>query len=166
MRIWVSLGSVTTADWLLVLVVISLLLFQLVQKLVERLEALVPRLSEADDPVVDRLERPAIEPVHAVPALVSHGDQAHLAQDAQVLGHLRLSDAEQPDQVAHRTLAAGEQIQDLAPARLRHGVERVRRRRRSRHEENIYPYGNMSSGPTSPPLGAPSRGLQRRRHCL
>ncbi len=121
-------------------VVIPLLLsFEFVQQLVERFEAFLPRPFVGLDPVVDRLQRPAIQPVHPLPPFVAHVHQAHLPKDAQVFGHLWLSQAEQLDEVVHGPLAAGEDVQDLPPPGLRHRVERVRCRRCSGHGRYYMP---------------------------
>jgi hypothetical protein len=61
-----------------------------------------------------------------------------------MLRHLRLSESELADEVVHRALAVGEEIQDLPPPRLRHRVECVCSCCCPRHDEIIYPYRNMS----------------------
>ena len=91
------------------------------------------------DPVVDRLQRLAIQPVHPLPPFVSYLRQIHLAKHPEVLGDLRLSQAEQRDEVVHGTLPAGEDVQDLPPPGLRHRVERIRCRRCSCHQGNHIP---------------------------
>jgi hypothetical protein len=95
---------------------------------------------------VDRLQAPGVEAVDTLPALAADPDEADLTQDPQVLGDLRLRDADPLDQVRDRPLTAGEQVQDLPPAGLGHRVERVCRRRRPCHATNhIYRYGNVST---------------------
>jgi hypothetical protein len=62
-----------------------------------------------------------------------------------VFGHLRLCQAEQHDDVVHRTLAADEGIEDLTPPGLSDSVERVCRGRCSGHVLIIFLYQNMST---------------------
>ena len=97
---------------------------------------------------MDRLERLAVHPVEAVPPLVPHVDRTDLTQHAEMLGHLRLGKPELADEVVHRTLTAGEEIQDLPPPWLSHGVERVRRGRCSGHGDNIYTDISICQGVT------------------
>ena len=61
----------------------------------------------------------AVEPVQPLPSFVAHVDRSHLPQHAQVLGHLRLGEAERAHQVVDGALAAGEDVEDLAAAGAR-----------------------------------------------
>src|SRR5919108_1661299 len=126
-RICSSVGSVTVADPLVT--AITFLLLEFVEHVVEGAEALRPRAFVGLDPVVDGLERAAVEAVEPLAALVAHLDGADLAEHPQVLGHLRLRQAEEAHEVVHRALAAGERVEDLAPPGLGHRVERVCRGR-------------------------------------
>jgi hypothetical protein len=92
---------------------------------------------------VDGLERVAVEPVEPLASFLAHVHRSHFAEDPQVLGDLRLREAQQAHEVVHGALAAGEGVQDLAAPRLGHRVERIRCRRRSRHGEIIYRYRNI-----------------------
>ena len=121
-----------------------LLFFEFLQQVVQGREALVPGSFVVLDPVVDRLERPANQPVHPMPPFVADVHQAHFPQDAQVLGHEWLRQIEKRDKVVHGALPCGKEIQDLAPARLGYSVECVCCCCRSCHIVIIYPYGNMS----------------------
>jgi hypothetical protein len=83
-----------------------------------------------------------------LPPFVSRLDESDLAEDPQVLGHDGLRDAESLDQVVHRLLSLGEQVEDLPPSGLRDRVERVRCGRRSCHGlDDTYPYRHMSIEP-------------------
>src|SRR4051794_16129239 len=76
-RISVSLGSVTVAVPLFATVLIfALLVLEFVQDVVERRVALLPRPLVARDPVVDRLERMAVEPVQPPAAVVADVHEA------------------------------------------------------------------------------------------
>src|SRR5262245_52410163 len=100
-RIWSSAGSVTFAERLVV-TVISFLLLELSENRVQPLEAVRPRLLVLSDPVVDRLERLAVQPVEAPPSVLADVDRSDLAQHAQVLRDLRLGQAELEDDLVHR----------------------------------------------------------------
>src|SRR5215210_5892744 len=113
MRICSSEGSVTVAVALLVTSAISLLLLEVFQDDIEVVEPLGPRALVGLDPVVDRLERPAVEPVEPLPPLVAHVDRTDLPQHPQVLRDLRLRQLEQPDELADGALAAGQSVEDL-----------------------------------------------------
>jgi hypothetical protein len=111
MRISSSLGSVTLAGPLLVTSVISLLLLlEVFQHDVQPLEPLRPTLLVVLHPVVDGLERVPVESVQPLPSVFAHVDRSHLAEDPQVLGHLRLIQAERGHQVVDGALAAGEDV--------------------------------------------------------
>src|SRR5262245_58268817 len=100
----VSPCRVTTADPL-VACIACLLLLELFENVVERLEALVPRLLVALHPVMDGLERAAVEPVDPAASVLEHVDRPHFAQHAQVLGHLRLGQRERLDEVVDGVLS-------------------------------------------------------------
>src|SRR5437667_2249299 len=104
---------------------IFMLLLELLHVLVEAIEALVPELLEADDPIVDRLEAPGVEPVEALLAGLSHAHQSHLAQHPQVLRRARLGDAERSRQLVDRALAALEQSEDPPALRLGDRIEHI-----------------------------------------
>src|SRR5262245_27271576 len=85
-RISVSDGSVTTAEPLPTGVTIALVLpFEFIQQVVQRVEALVPGALVVLHPVVDWLERHAVEPVQPLPALIPCFHKPHLPEDPQVL---------------------------------------------------------------------------------
>src|SRR5829696_146821 len=144
MSIWSSAGSVTFAVPLLTAMVF-LLLLEVFQHVVQFVEPLRPKALVRLDPVVDGLQRVAVQPVEPLPSFFAHVDRPHLAEHAKVLGHLWLSQPELADNVVDGALPAGEDVQDLPPPGLGHRVERVRGRRCSRHGKIIYPYRNMST---------------------
>src|ERR1700674_1438393 len=127
MRISVSLGRVTTACRLSL---ISVLLLQFVQDDVQLVETLCPQLLVGSDPVVDGLERLTVDPVHPLPSLITDLDQPYLLQHTEMLGHLRLGQAQEHHEVIDGSLAANKGVEDLASARTGHGVERIYCRRR------------------------------------
>src|SRR5829696_3905486 len=141
MRICSSVGSVAVP--LLVTAHISFLL-QFLQHAFHPVEPLRPRTLVLLHPVMDGLERVAVEPVQPLASLVTHVDRPHLSEHSQVLGHLRLRQPEQAHQVIHGTLPAGEDVQDLSTPGLSHRVERVRCGRRACHRKIIFPYENIS----------------------
>src|SRR5262249_36743541 len=84
-RICVSLGRVTTADCLAVAAIVVLLLFEFLEYRVHRVKALLPRALVSLDPVMDGLERRAVEAIEPAAPVVAHVHRTDLAQDAQVL---------------------------------------------------------------------------------
>src|SRR5215204_536054 len=155
MRMSSSAGSVTFALPLLVTCDISLLLsLEVLEHVVEAVEPLRPQPLEAGHPVVDGLERLAVDPVQAPPAVVSHVHRSHFAEHPQVLGHLRLGQPELGDQVVDGALPAGEHIQDRAPPGLGDGVERVRGGCCSGHASQYIPISVYIKGsPSEYPRG-------------
>jgi hypothetical protein len=93
---------------------------------------------------MDGFERVAVQPVQPLASLLAYVYRANFSEYPQVLGDLWLGEAEDAHQVVHRTLPVGKDIQDLSPAGLGHGVERICCRRCSRHDSIVYPYKNMS----------------------
>src|SRR3954453_10320708 len=146
MRISSSAGSVTFALPLSVTCVISLLLsLKGLEHLVEAVEPLGPQPLEAGHPVVDGLERLAVDPVQPPPSVVTHVNRSDFAEHPQVLGHLRLGEPELGDEVVDGPLTARKQLQDRAPPGLGDGVEGVRGGGCPGHDENIYRYEHISS---------------------
>jgi hypothetical protein len=91
----------------------------------ETVEAAVPELSVGLEPGVELDERLGSEPVQ--PALPVHpdGHQPGLAEDAQVLRHEGLADAEREDQLADGRLAPPERVQEVAPTRFGEDLQHV-----------------------------------------
>src|SRR4051812_18384347 len=106
---------------------------------------------------MDRFQRMPVEPVQPLPPVIAHLHHPHLAQNPQMLGHLRLGQPQYTHQVADRPFPIDEDIEDLPTPRFGHRIERVRCRCRSCHTTTIYPYGNASRR-----LGKSTRGLPRR----
>src|SRR5947209_9546721 len=75
---------------------------------VEPVEPLGPRLFELPHPVVDRLERRAVEPVEPPPPVVARLHGADLAQHLKVLRHRRRRQGEAVRQLTDRALALRE----------------------------------------------------------
>jgi len=82
-------GSVIVAVPLVVTATISSLLApEVLQHDIQLVEPLRPRALVVAHPVVDGLERMAVEPVQPLPSFVTHLDRSHLSEHPQVLGHL------------------------------------------------------------------------------
>ena len=76
--------------------------------LLDAVELVIPERLEGPDPVVDCLEAIGVQFVQPLLARAAHADKAHLPQHPQVLGDLRLGQAERSDHVVHRPLAPRE----------------------------------------------------------
>src|SRR6266540_2283511 len=87
MRICSSVGSVTVAVPLLVTAISFLLLLEVLQHGIQPVEPLRPGALVVLDPVVDGLERAAVQPVQPLTSFVAHVDRPHLSEHAQVLRH-------------------------------------------------------------------------------
>src|SRR5688572_6504635 len=117
---------------------------EFVEYRVDCVEPLVPRLLEARDPVTDRLERVAIDPIQALTARITNIHETDFAKNAEVLRDLWLRQAENLDEIVHRPLAAGQDLEDLPPPGFCDRIERVGGRRRSGHGSiYICPYRHM-----------------------
>src|SRR5256885_15405692 len=98
--ICVSVGIVTTAVPLLVSTTIVLLHFlEFFQNNIQPIEALRPRTLVGLHPVVDGLERLAIDRIHPPPPFVANSNERHLREYAQVFGNKRMRQADPPVQV-------------------------------------------------------------------
>src|SRR3989442_15956902 len=121
MRISVSEGSVTFVAKLLAVAISFLLVFsfELAKHVVELLESLLPRAAVRRQPVVELLERLRAQ---AVDPLLRHGtdlDEPGFAQDAKVLGDLRLPQPEPVSDLPHRARLAAGALRGLAPGPVR-----------------------------------------------
>src|SRR5262249_21255121 len=121
-----------------------LLFLEFLEHAIELVEALRPGALVGLHPVVDRLQRPAVEAVESLPPRVPHLDGSDFPQHPPAPRDLPPGEAELGDEVVDRALAAGEDVEDLPAPRLRDRVERVRRRRCPCHGGIIYRYRNMS----------------------
>src|SRR3954453_6467270 len=124
MRIRSSAGSVTVAEPLLA-VIACFLLLEIFEDVVQHSESLRPRPLVAAHPVVDGLERRAVEPGDTLPARLADVDRPALAQHPQMLGALGLGEPEHSHKLAHRALAAGQDVEDLSAPWLGPGAESV-----------------------------------------
>ena len=135
------------------------------RRFLDAVELLIPERLEGPDPVVNRLEAFGVQRVEPLLARATHGDKTDFPQDAQVLGDLRLGQAERRDHVVDRLLALGEQVENLPTSRFGDGVEGVRGRWRSCHARIIYPNGNISRAvPGFGPKAVKSGAVRRRPH--
>src|SRR6185436_11640339 len=117
-----------------------LLGLQLGEQVVEAVETGVPGALERAHPVVDRLQRRTVDAVPAAAAVHPDEHETDRPQHGQVLRHLGLAEAEPIDELADRDLAGADGIEEVTPARLGDGVERIRRRRRASHTAIIFRY--------------------------
>src|SRR6266436_2711824 len=83
MRICSSVGSVTVAVPLLVTAISFLLLLEFLQHDIQPLEPLRPGALVGLHPVVDGLERVAVQPVEPLPSLVTHVNHSHFSEHPQ-----------------------------------------------------------------------------------
>jgi hypothetical protein len=80
---------------------------------------------EGTDPAVDRFKLLGVQPIDRLMTAAAHVDEAHLSQDPQVLGDLRLGQVEAHNHVVGRPLAPSEQVEDLSPPWFGDRVESV-----------------------------------------
>src|SRR5215472_14851567 len=79
--------------------------------LLDPIELMAPEIFEGPDPIVYRFQFFRFEPVHALSASPHHGDQADLAQYAQVLRDRRLWKSQRHDERSHaRGAAPGQKL--------------------------------------------------------
>ena len=84
--------------------------------------------------------------IHHAPAVAPDVDQADIPQHPEMLGYRRLAQPQGRNNLPYRPFLQHQVIQDVPPAGLAHGVERISGSSHSRHALNIYPYRNMSRG--------------------
>jgi hypothetical protein len=90
----------------------------------EPVEVIRPELPVRSEPFVELRERFGTDPVQPPLRIRAHFDQPGILQDAKVLRHGRLTDAEPVDEVAYPSFAVAEQIEDLQTPRLGKHLER------------------------------------------
>jgi len=90
----------------------------------QRIEVAVPEPAVRGQPGVDLRQRLRAQPVPPALGVLADLDQPRLAEHLEMLRHRRLGQGEPLDQVADGALAVSEQVEDLAPARLRENFER------------------------------------------
>jgi hypothetical protein len=112
---------------------------QLGDEVVEAIESAVPDAFEVADPRVDGLERVTVDAVPTVTSVHAHEHETDRSQHAEVLGHLRLAEAEPVDELADRGLSGAQGVEEVAPARFGHGVEGIGCRRRASHARHHIP---------------------------
>ena len=77
------------------------------------------------EPGLDLVERARVDLVPALLRLAAHAHELGLAQHPQVLGHARLAQAEQVDELANGPGPLAQQIEDAPASGLGHDVEGV-----------------------------------------
>ena len=112
----------------------------------DAIELASPEVLVGFDPVMHGLQLLCIEPVEAQLASFADGDDAHLAQDSEMLGDGGLVHAEAEDDVVDLVIfAVLQEADDLAAAGFGDGGEDVGGGGGARHEGNcIFHYENMS----------------------
>src|SRR5262245_44492329 len=96
-------------------------------------------------PVVHGLQLLRVETIQSFATVLAHRDDPDLTQDAKVLGHGGLRQANGDDQCTDGQRAAPrQQFYDLPPPWFGDRSENIGSRRGTRHVGIIFPYGNMS----------------------
>jgi len=109
------------------------------EEVVEPIEPLVPELFELTRPVVDRTECGTVDAVGPVTSGRPTPDEPDVAQHLQVLGDLRLREAEPVDQFTDGRFAPAECAQDSPPTAVADRIEHISRRRTPRHTAHHIP---------------------------
>src|SRR6266849_5344438 len=91
----------------------------------DAIELVLPEFLVGQDPIMDRFETLAIDPIEPAAPLVADADQPDLAQHTEVLRHLRLGPLQGRDDIVHRPLAIDQNTQHAAALRLGDGVEHI-----------------------------------------
>jgi hypothetical protein len=89
----------------------------------EPIEVGRPELAISRKPVVELCERFWPDAVQATLRVCAHVDEPGVLEDAEMLGHGRLADAEAVDELPDRPFAFPKQIEDRQPTRLRKDLE-------------------------------------------
>ena len=97
----------------------------MVKVFAESFELLAPETLVVCDPVVDLFERLGAKTIAALAAHASHGDQARMAQDAQVLRDRRTRHAEGLREPIDGLLTGTEEVEESAAGGLANGGENV-----------------------------------------
>src|SRR5712692_4860152 len=124
---WISRseGRVTLVVALLVVATFGVPLFFLVAKdLVESIESFLLDAAITLEPHVELLERLRPKAVDALLRDRPDFDESGVAEDAEVLGDLRLPEAEPRDDLSDRAGLTAQQLDDLEPVRFRQGAQR------------------------------------------
>src|SRR5215211_7882639 len=98
--------------------------FLLIEVLFEGIEAAGPELAVGAQPAVDLCKRLGVERVPATLGVAADLDEPSLAQDSQVLADAGLAQADLRHQLTDRAFPLAQQVQDVAPHRLGHQLER------------------------------------------
>jgi hypothetical protein len=134
-----SLGSVTFTVPLPVAAAIAfLLLLEVFQHDIQCLEPIGPGALVAHHPLMNRLQRRPVQSIEPLSALGTDVNDTNLSEHPQVLRDLRLTEPEQPDELADRPLTVDEEIEKLSSSRFGDRVERVGCRRCSCHLDALY----------------------------
>lgn len=94
---------------------------------------MIPESRERQGPISHGLDAQRLEPIEALPPLRAPLHETGSVQDPQLLGDRRLPKSERVHQVAHASLALGEQLDDPPPRGAGDGLEDVGMRCSSDH---------------------------------
>ncbi len=84
----------------------------------EAIEVRRPELAVGREPLVELRERFRPDAIQAALRVRARLDEPRVLEDAEMLGHGRLADAEPVDELAHRPFAVAEHVENLEPPRL------------------------------------------------
>lgn len=103
-------------------------------------QLITPELFEGAGPLVQGPDGFGIGFVVPVPTVTPDMHQAHVAQNAEMLGDRRLVKSDGGNDLTDRTLTKREEGEDLPPARFGNGIEGVGSGSRTSHGEKIHSY--------------------------
>jgi (E)-4-hydroxy-3-methylbut-2-enyl-diphosphate synthase len=100
---------------------------------------------ERAGPFMERLDRLCVGAVEHAATIAADVDKPNFQQDTQMLRDRGLGELQVCHDVADGALLRNQKSEDVAATRFGHGVEGVGSGSGARHEEIIFPYGNMST---------------------
>src|SRR6266849_6467388 len=101
---------------------------------------MLPVALEFACPLMQRADGFGVEAIHHLTALATDGDQADVAENAEVLGNGGLFEVHAGDDFGDGAFLEGKEAQDVAAARLGDGVESVGSGGGARHGWRIHTY--------------------------
>src|SRR3954451_24457335 len=108
------------------------------------MELVSPQPFEHAGPFVQRPEFCRVGAIQHLFAIPPRAHEPHVAQNTQMFRYRRLREFERIDELAHRSLVAGDEFENGTTLRFSDCIEYVRTRRRARHVRIIFLCGNMS----------------------
>src|SRR5713226_7371601 len=101
---------------------------------------MLPEALEFACPLMQRADGFGVEAIHHLTAFAADGDQADVAEDAEMLGNGGLFEVHAGDDFGDGAFLEGEEAEDVAAARLGDGVKGVGGCGGSRHGWRIHTY--------------------------